>query len=187
MARDLTLDEESLESLSDLHLLTAKPQFYVANVGEKQLREGRGLRDLEEMAREKGVPLVPICGELEAEIAQLPESERDAYKRDFGIEESGLEGLIRVGYDTLGLLTFFTTVSSEVRAWTVSKGTVAPIAAGRIHSDMERGFIRAEVISWEDFVTCGSEHMAREKGLLRSEGKDYVVRDGDVIHFRFNV
>ena len=123
----------------------------------------------------------------EAEIAQLPESERAAFQTDFGMDESGLERLIRVGYDILDLVTFFTTVSSELRAWTVPKGTAAPVAAGRIHSDMERGFIRAEVVSWEDFVKSGSEHLARERGLLRSEGRDYSIRDGDVIHFRFNV
>jgi ribosome-binding ATPase YchF (GTP1/OBG family) len=133
------------------------------------------------------VPVVPICGALEAEIAQLPEEERTAFKEDFGLDESGLERLVSVGYEILDLVTFFTTVSAELKAWTVPSGTTAPFAAGKIHSDMERGFIRAEVISCQDFLSCGSEHVAREKGLLRSEGHDYTVQDGDVIHFRFNV
>ncbi len=187
MARRSTFDREALEIVRDLQLLTAKPLFYVANVEEKVLDGDGYLKVLEEKAREEGVPVVSICGELEAEIAQLPESEREAFKRDFGIEESGLERLIRVGYEMLGLITFFTTVSSELRAWTVPRGTVAPVAAGRIHSDMERGFIRAEVISYEDFLACGSEPVARERGVLRSEGRNYTVQDGDVIHFRFNV
>ena len=173
--------------MTDLHLLTAKPFFYVANVGESEPEEGGYVSLLEKKARQLGAPVVSICGALEAEIAQLPESERETFKKDFGIKESGLERLIQIGYEILGLITFFTTVSDELRAWTVSRGTVAPLAAGRIHSDMERGFIRAEVVSYEDFLRCGSEHVARERGLLRAEGRDYVVQDGDVIHFRFNV
>ncbi len=187
MARTLTFAGEALALFRDLQLLTAKPMFYVANIEEKALNGGEYLKALEEKARKEGVPVVSICGELEAEIAQLPESERMAFKKDFGIEESGLERLIRVGYEILNLVTFFTIVSSELRAWTVPRGTAAPTAAGRIHSDMERGFIRADVIFCEDFLACGSEHVARERGLLRSEGRDYLVQDGDVIHFRFNV
>lgn len=187
MARTLAFEGEALKISRDLQLLTAKSLFYVANVEEKRLNGSAYLKTLEEKARAEGVPVVSICGNLEAEIAQLPESEREAFKKDFGIEESGLERLIRVGYEMLDLVTFFTTVSSELRAWTVPRGTESPVAAGRIHSDMERGFIRAEVISSEDFLNCGSEQVARERGLLRSEGRDYVVQDGDVIHFRFNV
>ena len=187
MARTLTFHEEALKIFRDLQLLTAKPMFYVANVEERRVNGDRYLKALEEKAGKEGVAVVSICGELEAEIAQLPESEREAFKRDFGIEESGLERLIRVGYEILNLVTFFTTVSSELRAWTVPLGTVAPVAAGRIHSDMERGFIRAEVIAYEDFLACGSEHVAREKGLVRSEGREYTVQDGEVIHFRFKV
>jgi len=187
MARDLTFQGEALKLLRDLHLLTAKPVFYVANVEETRPNGGSYVRALEAKAGQMGVPVVSICGELEAEIAQLPEAERETFKKDFGIEESGLERLIRIGYDTLDLITFFTTVSSELRAWTLPRGTVASLAAGRIHSDMERGFIRAAVISCQDFLACGSEHLARERGLLRSEGRDYIVQDGDVIHFRFNV
>jgi len=187
MATTLTFGGEDLKIFRELQLLTAKPFFYVANVEEGNLDGGDHVRALEEKAREMTVPVVPICGALEAEIAQLPEDERVAFKEDFGLDESGLERLVRVGYEVLDLVTFFTTVSAELRAWTVPSGTTAPLAAGKIHSDMERGFIRAEVISCQDFLSCGSEHVAREKGILRSEGRDYTVQDGDVIHFRFNV
>jgi GTP-binding protein YchF len=186
-ARPLDYEDESLQVLRELQLMTGKPMFYVANVEENSSGSNPYLKVLEEKARKDGVPVVAICGNLEAEIAQLAESERQEFKRDFGIGESGLERLIRVGYDALGLVTFFTTVSSELRAWTVPTATAAPPAAGRIHSDMERGFIRADVISWKDFLACGSEHVARERGMLRSEGREYVVQDGDVIHFKFNV
>jgi GTP-binding protein YchF len=185
-ARTVAFEGGASGIVGELELLTAKPLFYVANV-EERTHGPSYLAALQEKASKEGVPVVSICGNLEAEIAQLPESEREAFKRDFGIEESGLERLIRVGYDMLELVTFFTIVSSELRAWTVLRGTEAPKAAGKIHSDMERGFIRAEAISWEDFLSCGSEQVARERGLLRSEGRDYVVQDGDVIHFRFNV
>ena len=186
-ARTLAFEGEALRILRDLRLLTAKPLFYVANVEEKRLNGDRYLKTLEEKAGSDGAPVVSICGEIEAEIAQLPEVERDAFKKDFGIEESGLKRLIRIGYEMLDLITFFTTVSSELRAWTVPRGTETAVAAGRIHSDMERGFIRAEVIGCQDFLACGSEHVARERALLRSEGREYIVQDGDVIHFRFNV
>jgi ribosome-binding ATPase YchF (GTP1/OBG family) len=131
--------------------------------------------------------VVVICGDLEAELAPLKEEEREEFRRDLGLEGSSLERLVEVGYETLSLVTFYTTVSSELKAWTVSRGTPAPKAAGKIHSDMEKGFIRAEVVSFSDFVASGSEHVARERGLLQSEGKDYLIRDGDIIHFRFNV
>ena len=172
----------------DLHLLTAKPNFYVANVDQKGLKgEGLCLKVLTEWAQREGNKVVVICGDLESELAELNEEEREEFRRELGLEGSSLERLVQVGYETLSLVTFYTTVSSELRAWTVSKGTPAPKAAGKIHSDMERGFIRAEVISFSDFISCGSEHIAREKGLLRSEGKDYLIRDGDIVHFRFNV
>ena len=132
-------------------------------------------------------PMVVIAGKLEAEIVQLKEGEREVFRQELGLKDSGLKRLIQVGYDVLGLVTFFTTVNQDLRAWTVPRGTPALQAAGKIHSDMERGFIKAEVLSFEDFTRCGSEHAAREKGLLKVEGKDYVVQDGDIIHFRFNV
>ncbi len=173
---------------SDLHLLTAKPVFYVANVDQQQLKgEGICLKTLREWAQKEGNRVVVICGDLESELAELKEEEREEFRRELGLEGSSLERLVQIGYETLSLVTFYTTVSSELRAWTVPKGTSAPKAAGKIHTDMERGFIRAEVISFSDFIACGSEHTAREKGLLRSEGKDYLIRDGDIVHFRFNV
>jgi hypothetical protein len=173
---------------SDLHLLTAKPVFYVANVDQGELRgEGRCLKAIREWAQKEGNKVVVICGDLEAELAELKEEEREEFRRELGLEGSSLERLIQVGYEILSLVTFYTTVSSELRAWTIPKGTPAPKAAGKIHSDMERGFIRAEVVSYPDFINCGSEHVAREKGLLRSEGKDYLIHDGDIVHFRFNV
>jgi GTP-binding protein YchF len=172
----------------DLHLLTAKPVFYVANVDQEELKgEGSCLKAIMEWATKEGNRVVIICGDLEAELAELKEEEREEFRRELGLEGSSLERLVQVGYEILSLITFYTTVSSELRAWTVPSGTPAPKAAGKIHSDMERGFIRAEVISFSDFISCGSEHVAREKGLLRSEGKDFLIRDGDIVHFRFNV
>jgi GTP-binding protein YchF len=172
----------------DLHLLTAKPVFYIANVDQKELKgEGTCLKAITGWVQKEGTKAVIICGDLEAELAELKEEEREEFRRELGLEGSSLERLIQVGYEILSLVTFYTTVSSELRAWTVSNGTSAPKAAGKIHSDMERGFIRAEIVSFPDFVACGSEHVAREKGLLRSEGKDYLIRDGDIVHFRFNV
>ena len=173
---------------SDLHLLTAKPVFYVANADPDELKgDGSCLNTIAAWAERERTKIVTICGDLEAELAELTEEEREEFRKELGLQGSSLERLIRVGYDILDLITFYTTVSLDLRAWTVPKGTAAPRAAGRIHSDMEKGFIRAEAISFVDFVACGSEHVAREKGLLRSEGKDYILRDGDIVHFRFNV
>ena len=187
-AGSLLLKGEREAILSDLHLLTAKPLFYIANVDQRELRgEGIRLKALRDWVEKEGNRLVIICGDLEAEIAELKEEEREEFRRELGLEGSSLDRLIRVGYEILNLVTFYTTVSSELRAWTVRKGTPAPRAAGKIHTDMERGFIRAEVLSFSDFMTCGSEHVARERGVLRSEGKEYLVQDGDIIHFRFNV
>jgi GTP-binding protein YchF len=182
----LTGDKNAV--LSEISLLTAKPVSYVANVDQKELRErGPCLGAMMEWAQQDGSKVVVICGDLEAELAELKEEEREEFRREFGLEGSSLERLIQVGYEILGLVTFYTTVSSELRAWTVPRGTPALKAAGKIHSDMEKGFIRAEVVSYADFEVYGSEHAARERGLVRSEGKDYLVQDGDIIHFRFNV
>jgi len=184
----LHLTGEREATFRDLHLHTAKPVFYVANVDQKELREeGACLKSMMDWVKKDGSRIVVICGDLEAELAELKEEEREEFREELGLEGSSLERLIQVGYDILGLVTFYTTVSLELRAWTVPKETPAPKAAGKIHSDMERGFIRAEVISYADFVACGSEHSAREKGLLRSEGKDYFIQDGDIAHFRFHV
>lgn len=188
MAAECHLSGEREAIFSDLHLLTAKPVFYVANVDQQQLKgEGFCLKNLKERAQKQGIRVVVICGDLESELTQLKEEEREEFRRELGLEGSSLDRLVQIGYETLSLVTFYTTVSSELKAWTVTMGTPAPRAAGKIHSDMERGFIRAEVISFSDFIACGSEHAAREKGLLRSEGKDYLIRDGDIIHFRFNI
>jgi ribosome-binding ATPase len=170
-----------------LGLLTAKPLLYVANASEKELKERRWIPEVENGAAEEGAPVVVICGDLEAELTELPESERQEFLREMGRAESGLNQLIRAGYGLLHLLTFYTTVGTELRAWTVPAGTRAPQAAGKIHTDMERGFIRAEVISFEEFVTAGSMAAARDKGAVRVEGKEYVVRDGDILHIRFHV
>jgi hypothetical protein len=188
VAGTLHMTGEKGTIFSGLHLLTAKPIFYVANVDPQELKgEGTCLKNLAEWAQKKGNKLVVICGDLESEIAELKEEEREEFRRELGLEGSSLERLVEVGYEILSLVTFYTTVSSELRAWTVPKGTAAPKAAGKIHTDMERGFIRAEAISFSDFVACGSEQIARERGLLRSEGKDYLIRDGDIVHFRFHV
>jgi ribosome-binding ATPase YchF (GTP1/OBG family) len=172
----------------DVHLLTAKPIFYVVNVDQEELRrEGACLKAMTKWAEIEKNRMVVICGDLEAEISELKEEEREEFRKELGLEGSSLERLVQVGYEVLALVTFYTTVSLDLRAWTVPKGTPAPKAAGKIHSDMERGFIRAEVVPFQDFVACGSEHGAREKGLLRSEGKDYLIQDGDIVHFRFHV
>ena len=180
-------DEEN-EIFGDLHLLTAKKVLYVANVSEAVLKgEGRYVERIEEIAKKDGSKVVTICGDMEAEIAELEEDERKEFLEDLGLEESGLQKLIKAGYDLLGLITFYTTVGPELRAWTIKKGTKAPDAAGKIHGDMERGFIRAEIVSYEDFIKAGSLSAAKEKGLVRIEGKDYTVSDGDMVYFRFNV
>jgi hypothetical protein len=172
----------------DLQLLTAKPIFYVANVDDPgQAESNRFLKELRGLAQSEGTPVVVIAGKLEAEIAQLDKNEQEEFRGELGFKDSSLARLIRVGYDILGLVTFFTTVNQDLRAWTVPRSTTALQAAGKIHSDMERGFIKAEVVSFEDLMKCGSEHVAREKGLLKAQGKDYEVQDGDIIHFRFNV
>jgi GTP-binding protein YchF len=172
----------------DFHLLTAKAVFYVANVDDPgQAGKNQYVKDLQELAQAEGIPVVVISGKLEAEIAQLNEGEQEAFRQELGLKDSGLKRLIKVGYDVLGLVTFYTTVNQDLRAWTIPRGTPALQAAGKIHSDMERGFIKAEVVSFEDFMRCGSEHGAKERGLLKAQGKDYVVEDGDIIHFRFNV
>lgn len=186
--RKMTVDEAHADLLKDLNLLTSKNVLYVANISESVLKTpGSLLKELEEFAVSDGSRCITICGDLESEIAELSEDERTAFLEDLGIEESGLDKLIRAGYDLLELITFYTTVGPELRAWTVRKGTKAPAAAGRIHTDMERGFIRAETVHFDDFIAADSMAAAREKGLVHSEGKDYIVQDGDIILFRFNV
>ena len=173
-----------------LFLLTVKPVMYIANIGEGDLPEGEGNRYVEEVkeyASKEGAPVVVICAELEAQLAGLSEEEKKELLEAYGLSEPGLNRVIREGYRLLNLITFFTTGKKETRAWTVVKGTKAPQAAGKIHSDFERGFICAEVVSYEDYVKAGSMAKAKELGLVRLEGKDYEVKDGDIIYFRFNV
>ena len=174
--------------LRGLFLLTAKPVLYAANVSEDDLPDGNAYVDVvRAIAEEEGARVIVVCADLEAQIAELDEAERAAFLEEVGLERSGLERLIRAAYALLGLITFFTTGPKETRAWTVRKDTRAPQAAGQIHTDFERGFIRAETIKFTDFDRYGSEAAAREAGVMRSEGKDYLVADGDVILFRFNV
>jgi GTP-binding protein YchF len=174
----------------EMQLLTGKPAFYVANVDEKSITNLAGnphFRALEELARSEGAPVVPVCAALEAQIAELDPKDRPEFLASAGLEEPGLHGVIRAGYAELHLLTFFTAGKMEVKAWTTRHGARAPEAAGAIHTDFEKGFIKAEVIWWEDYVKLGGEARCREAGKLGIEGKEYVMRDGDVVHFRFNV
>jgi GTP-binding protein YchF len=167
--------------------MTMKPVMYVANVAEHGFHDNPLLARVEAHARSEGASVVAISAALEAQIADLPDEDKHIFLADMGLEEPGLDRLIRVGYAVLGLQTYFTAGVKEVRAWTVQVGATAPQAAGVIHTDFEHGFIRAEVIAYDDFVACKGEHGAKEAGKLRLEGKEYVVRDGDVMHFRFNV
>jgi len=186
--RDCAENDDERLWLRDLHLLTAKPVLYVANVAEDDL-EGKHpfVAQVREIATAEGSGVVVICGKIEAEIAELDGDEKLAFLQEMGLEESGLNRLIRAGYELLGLITYFTAGVKEVRAWTITRGTKAPQAAGVIHTDFEKGFIRAEVIGFDDYIACSGESGAKEKGLMRLEGKEYVVKDGDVMHFRFNV
>lgn len=189
-ARQLAFSEEEEPLLRDLHLLTLKPVLYVANVNESDAGRGSAnplVREVQTYAAREGADVVVISGKVEAEIAELEGEDRALFLKELGLEEAGLDRLIRAAYSLLGLATYFTAGEKEVRAWTIKKGTKAPQAAGVIHSDFERGFIRAEVVAYEQLVQAGSMGRAREMGLLRLEGKDYVVQDGDVMHFRFNV
>ena len=185
--RSLDLYEEEKALIRPLFLLTAKPTMYVANVREDGFENNPYLDAVRAHAeREKSI-VVPVCAAIEAEIADMPDEDKAVFLEDMGMDEPGLNRVIRAAYKLLGLLTFFTAGVKEVRAWTVRAGATAPQAAGVIHSDFERGFIRAETIAYEDFIAYGGEAGAKEKGKMRLEGKDYVVRDGDVMHFRFNV
>jgi len=186
-ARSVQLSKEEQAVLKPLFLMTSKPAMYVANVAERGFAGNPLLAQVEEYAKKEGAPVVPICAALEAQIADLPDEDKRIFLTDMGLQEPGLNRLIRSGYELLGLQTFFTAGPKEVRAWTVSVGATAPQAAGVIHTDFERGFIRAEVIAYADYIVCKGEQGAKEAGKMRLEGKDYVVRDGDVIYFRFNV
>jgi len=185
--RKLGLEKEQKKLVRDLHLLTMKPVVYIANVAEDGFENNPLLDQVREYASGDATRVVPVCAAVEAEVAQLDREDRLEFLSALGLKESGLAAVIRAGYGLLDLLTFFTAGVQEVRAWTVTNGATAPNAAGRIHTDFERGFIRAEVTAYDDFITCNGEQGAKEAGKLRLEGKDYIVHEGDVMHFRFNV
>ncbi len=190
-ARTVELTEDERAVLYDTPLLTMKPIIYVANVSEDEAGEepmGNELyRELKAFAESENAQILPVCAQIEAEIAELSGEEKQAFLEDLGIAESGLDRLIKASYSLLGLISFLTAGPKEVRAWTITRGTKAPGAAGKIHSDFERGFIRAEIVSYADLERLGSMNAVKEAGLLRSEGKEYVMKDGDVVLFRFNV
>lgn len=190
-ARSLQLTEDELKAIHEFHLITVKPVLYVANLDEKGIQNPAAnphYQAVLKLAEKEGSKVVPICGALEAEVAALSSlEERQAFLKEMGVEETGLDRLIRAGYEILGLITYFTAGEKEVRAWTIQKGWKAPQAAGVIHTDFEKGFIRAETYHFNDLMECKSEQVIKDQGRLRLEGKEYVVRDGDILHFRFNV
>ena len=190
-ARAVECDDDEKALLSEVALLTNKPVIYAANMSESDFESGiennERLKKVKELAATEGAGVLPICAELEEQIIEMDKEEKELFLSDMGLEQSGLDRLINECYSLLGLISYLTAGKPEVRAWTIKKGTKAPGAAGKIHTDFERGFIRAEVIAYEDLIECGSMAAAKEKGLVRSEGKEYVMKDGDVVLFRFNV
>lgn len=190
-ARAVEADEEEAEILSGIGLLSAKPVIYACNMSEDDFKNNieTNIRynAVRELAAKEGAEVLPICAELEAEISSLDKEEKEMFLSDIGVDEGGLDLLIQRSYDLLGLMSFLTAGKPEVRAWTIKKGTKAPKAAGKIHSDIERGFIRAEVVSFDDLMALGSMQAAKENGKIRSEGKEYIMQDGDIVLFRFNV
>lgn len=190
-ARAVEMDDEEREIMNTVALLSSKPVIYACNMSEEDfandIRENARYNAVCEIAKAEGAEVLPICAELEAEISSLDKDEKEMFLNDLGIEKGGLDLLIQRSYNLLGLISYLTAGQPEVRAWTIKKGTKAPQAAGKIHSDFERGFIRAEVIAYDDLIACGSMQAAKEKGLVRSEGKEYVMNDGDIVLFRFNV
>ncbi|WP_204989940.1 redox-regulated ATPase YchF [Sporohalobacter salinus] len=189
-ARSVELSSKEKERIKDCHLLTVKPTLYAANVSEDEIgnsEESQYVQAVRKHAASEEAEVITVSAEVESEVAELSTEEEELFLQELGIEEAGLDKLIRAGYQLLGLITFFTAGPKEVRAWTVKKGSTAPKAAGKIHTDMEKGFIRAEVVSYEELVKAGSFAQARDEGVLRLEGKDYIIQDGDVCHFRFNV
>ncbi len=186
-ARSLKLNDEEVKLMTGFHLLTTKPTMYIANVAEDGFDNNPHLTKVQALAESEGAEVVAICNKLESEIAELDDDEKLEFLQEMGMEEPGLDRVIRAGYQLLGLQTYFTAGVKEVRAWTIRIGDTAPKAAGVIHTDFEKGFIRAEVVSYEDFITYQGEQGAKEAGKWRLEGKEYIVKDGDVVHFRFNV
>ncbi len=191
LAKSLEYTDKEKEYTETLGLLTSKPVIYAANLSEKDFSAGvktnKFYEEVKKIANSENASVLPICAELEAQISEMEHDEKLEFLKDIGLEKSGLDRLISTCYELLGLISYLTAGKPEVRAWTVKKGTKAPQAAGKIHTDFERGFIRAEVIPFENLISCGSVAAAKEKGLVRSEGKDYTVQDGDVVLFRFNV
>jgi GTP-binding protein YchF len=186
-ARTLELTDDEASDIREMHLITIKPIMYIANVDEGGFEDNPLLDQVREHAEQEGAVVVPVCAAIEAEIAQLDEDEKGEFLAEMGLDEPGLDRVIRAGYSLLGLQTYFTAGVKEVRAWTVRIGATAPQAAGVIHTDFEKGFIRAEVVSYDDFVACKGEQGAKDAGKWRLEGKDYIMQEGDVVHFRFNV
>ena len=188
--RTLNLNEEELDIIKDSFLLTLKPILYIANVSEEQLSDAQNdvnVKKVIEYAKNEGAGVIPLCVKIEEELATLDKEDQKEMLDAIGIEESGLDKVIKASYELLGLMSFLTAGETEVRAWTIKKGTKAPEAAGKIHSDIQRGFIKAEIVSYDDLVREGSMLAAKEKGLVRSEGKEYIMQDGDIVLFRFNV
>lgn len=188
-ARSLSYTEEEEKLLRNYSLLTAKPVIYVANIGEADIMKGTNdyVEKVKEFAKNDGSSCICLCAKIEEELVSLPEDERQIFKDELGIKQSGLEKLVVTSYDLLGLMSYLTAGEKEVRAWTIKKGTKAPQAAGKIHTDFEKGFIKAEIVSYDDLIEAGSYLKARENGKIRIEGKEYVIQDGDVVLFRFNV
>ncbi len=187
VAFTFSVTKEQLHLIRELQLITGKPAFYIANVAEDGFENNPLLKNLEELAKKRSIQVIPVCAQIEAEVAQLDNDEQQEYLSELGLEEPGLNRVIRAGYELLGLQTFFTAGPKEARAWTVSKGATAPQAAGKIHTDFEKGFIRAEVVGYQDYVDANGEVGAKDAGKWRLEGKDYLMNEGDVVHFRFNV
>ena len=189
-ARSVELNEDEKEILKDLYLLTAKPILYISNVSEEQLsniENDKYYNEVKDYAEKENAKVIPLCVKIEEELSTLEENDKKEMLEALGLDESGLDKVIKASYDLLGLMSFLTAGEPEVRAWTIKKGTKAPEAAGKIHSDIQRGFIKAEVVSFDDLVREGSMNAVREKGLLRMEGKEYIMQDGDIVLFRFNV
>ncbi len=189
-ARTVELTDEEKEQIKDLYLLTSKPVLYIANVSEEQIANAENdemVKQVEEFAKTENAKVIPLCVKIEEELSSLEGDDKKEMLEALGLSESGLDKVVKTSYDLLGLMSFLTAGEPEVRAWTIKKGTKAPQAAGKIHSDIERGFIRAEVVSYDDLIKEGSMLACKEKGLVRSEGKEYVMQDGDIVLFRFNV
>lgn len=186
--RTLDLSDDEKKTVKEANFLTDKPVIYAANMSENDFSDDNEYyKKVKEFAAAEGSEVIPICGKIEEEISELEDDEKAMFLEELGLKESGLARLIKASYSLLGLISYLTAGKPEVRAWTITKGTKAPQAAGKIHSDFERGFIRAEVVAFDDLISCGSLNAAKEKGLVRSEGKEYVMKDGDVVLFRFNV